>query len=180
MKKKIKIIGFILIILILGLGLVYFFSKKEKPPEVVNFSGLEVPEISLPSDVEIGDLNLDGLNIGAELPSDLFGNISLDANFGGYEEGINLNKPVISFDAASMAKVIETFSKGNKYSGKSQKGGGKDEQSEVSESQKQNQDNTSQVPINQTICAQFHSVPSCSYVPQQYQDLCKKCKAQGY
>jgi len=33
---------------------------------------------------------------------------------------------------------------------------------------------------DETICQKFKSAPSCIFVPEQYRELCEKCKAQGY
>lgn len=33
---------------------------------------------------------------------------------------------------------------------------------------------------NVSDCAQFSMAPSCSFVPAQYQEMCKQCKAAGY
>ena len=42
------------------------------------------------------------------------------------------------------------------------------------------QNNTSNLEPNEEICKQFAAAPSCSFVPEQYRDLCNKCKAKGY
>ncbi len=41
-------------------------------------------------------------------------------------------------------------------------------------------ENPSNPPINSQTCQKFSSVPSCSYVPKQYQSLCQQCKNAGY
>ena len=33
---------------------------------------------------------------------------------------------------------------------------------------------------DEATCAQFKAVPSCSFVPEQYRELCEKCKEMGY
>jgi len=39
---------------------------------------------------------------------------------------------------------------------------------------------SSDLPINETICGQFKSAPSCGFVPEQYRGLCEQCKNFGY
>ena len=34
--------------------------------------------------------------------------------------------------------------------------------------------------IDESTCASFKTAPSCSFVPQQYRDLCQQCKAAGF
>jgi len=34
--------------------------------------------------------------------------------------------------------------------------------------------------IDESTCASFKTVPSCSFVPQQYLNLCQQCKAAGF
>jgi len=148
MKTKIIIL---LIILILIGGGVFFLLRKEKLPEITNFSDLEVPPVSLPSDVEIGELNLDELDIGVSLPSDLFSNISIDSNIGKYEGKIDIGIPTISFDLQSLLKSLKIGSQ-----------------------------TPSEPQINEQTCLQFKSAPSCSFVPEEYRELCEQCKAMGY
>jgi len=33
---------------------------------------------------------------------------------------------------------------------------------------------------DEATCQEFKSAPSCLFVPEQYRDLCEKCKAKGY
>jgi len=33
---------------------------------------------------------------------------------------------------------------------------------------------------DEATCQQFKAAPSCLFVPEQYRDLCEKCKAKGY
>ena len=152
---KTKIIILLIILILIGGAILLLLRnlplRKEKLPEIVSFSDLEVPSVSLPSDVEIGELNLDELNIGVSLPSDLFSNISVDSNIGKYEGKIDIEMPTISFNIQSLLESL--------------KGG-------------------TQVPagpqINEQTCLQFKSVPSCSFVPEKYRELCEQCKARGY
>lgn len=145
MKTKVIIL---LTILILSGGVSFLVLKKEKMPEITSFSDFEVPSISLPSDVEIGELNLDELNIGVSLPSDLFSNISVDSNIGKYEGKIDIEIPTISFTLQSLLESLKV--------------------------------GPQEPQINEQTCLQFKSVPSCSFVPKEYQELCEKCKAKGY
>jgi len=147
---KTKIIILLIILILIGGGL-FFLSRKEKLPEVTSFSELEVPFISLSSDVEIGELNLDELNIGVSLPSDLFSNISVDSDIGKYEGKIDIGIPTISFDFQSLLKSLKVGSQA-----------------------------PSGPQINEDICLQFKSAPSCSFVPEEYRELCEQCKAKGY
>ncbi|MCD6528447.1 hypothetical protein J7K44_02310 [bacterium] len=150
MKTKIIILLIILVLIGIG-GVVFLLLRKEKLPEIVSFSDLEVPSVSLPSDVEIGELNLDELNIGISLPSDLFSNVSVDSNIGKYEGKIGIETPIVSFDFQSLLKSLE---------GSVQ--------------------TTSEPPVNEQTCLQFKSAPSCSFVPEEYRELCERCKAKGY
>ena len=147
---KTKIIILLIILILIGGGL-FFLLRKEKLPEITSFSNLEVPSVSLPSDVEIGELNLDELNIGVSLPSDLFSNISIDSNIGKYEGKIDIEIPTISFNLQSLL-----------------------------ESLKVGPQTPSEPQINEQTCLQFKSAPSCSFVPEEYRELCEKCKAMGY
>ncbi|MCD6550191.1 hypothetical protein J7K24_01445 [bacterium] len=147
---KTKIIILLIILILIGGGL-FFLLRKERMPEIVSFSDLEIPSVSLTSDVEIGELNLDELNIGVSLPSDLFSNISVGTDIGKYEGKIDIGMPTISFDPHSLLESLK---------GSSQTPSGPQ--------------------INEQICLQFKSAPSCSFVPEAYRELCEKCKAEGY
>jgi len=160
MTMKTKIIILLVILVLIG-GVIFFFLRKEKLPETVNFSDLEVPSVSLPSDIEIGELNLDKLNIGVSLPSALFSNISIDTNIGKYEGTIDVEKPIVSFDISSL---LESLKVGSQIPSESPAGS----------------QNPSEPPINEQTCLQFKSVPSCSFVPEAYRELCEKCKTEGY
>jgi len=147
---KIKIIILLIILILIGGG-VFFLLRKEKLPEITSFSDLEVPSVSLPSDVEIAELNLDELNIGISLPSDLFSNISVDSDIGKYEGKIDIGIPNISFNLQSLLGSLKAGSQ-----------------------------ESSKLQINEQTCLQFKSAPSCSFVPEAYRELCEKCKAEGY
>jgi hypothetical protein len=34
--------------------------------------------------------------------------------------------------------------------------------------------------VDESTCGQFKTAPSCSFVPQQYRELCQQCKAAGF
>ncbi len=34
--------------------------------------------------------------------------------------------------------------------------------------------------VDQATCSQFKAAPSCSFVPEQYRDICTKCKTAGF
>jgi len=166
-KKIIIIISIILIVILVGLGIYFLFFKrveeinflnKSELPKPVGFSGLETPEVSLPSDVEIGDLSLEGLNVGLSLPNNLFSNIPADTSgIGVYGEKIDIQKPAVSFDISPILNSLDFSSK-----------------SQPSEPQ------SPKPEINEENCSQFKSAPSCSFVPQQRRSLCEQCKAAGY
>jgi len=150
MSKKIIILILIIIILIAGLGIYFRFFKK--PSLKADIEGIEIPEIKMPFESNLGDLELNSFDVGVSLPSNLFSNISVDTNLGGYkgETKIELPSILIGVPSFEFGAPADT---GTPPSG---------------------------WEPNEATCAQFKDVPSCSFVPEEYQDLCEKCKAKGY
>jgi len=148
MKKILTIIIIILIILIAVIGVYFGFLKK--PSLKADIEGINIPEIKMPFESGVGDLELNTFDIGASLPSDLFSNISVDTNFGGYKGGIEIGLPSVSIGVPSFEFGTPAGTPSPEWK------------------------------PDESTCSQFKVAPSCSFVPAQYQDLCQKCKAAGF
>jgi len=140
--KKIFIIIIIILIAVVGI----YFGFLKKPSLRADIGGIEISEIKMPFESGVSDLELNTFDIGAFLPSNLFFNISVDTNLGGYKGGVKIGVPPISVGDPSF-----------KFS-----------------------PSAGTPPPDEATCAQFKVAPSCFFVPEQYRDLCQKCKAKGY
>lgn len=148
MKKFFIIIIIILIILIAVVGVYFGFLKK--PSLKADIGGIKISEIKMPFESGVGDLELNTFDIGSSLPSDLFSNISVDTNFGGYKGGTEIGLPSVSIGAPSFEFGVPAGTPPPEWK------------------------------PDEATCNQFKAAPSCSFVPAQYQDLCQKCKAAGF
>lgn len=131
MKKVITI----LIIVLLITGGVYFGFFRKVSLEA-DITGIETPNITMPFESGVDDLELNNFDIGAILPSNLFPNIYFDMQFGSVGE---IGLPSVSGDSSSGTPPANW-------------------------------------EPDEATCNQFKSAPSCSFVPEEYRDLCQKCK----
>lgn len=150
MNKKIIILVVVILIAAIAAAGIYFGFFRKSSFEAIG--ELEIPEIKLSFESGVSDLELNNFDIGVPLPSNLFSNISVDTNLGGYKGGTEISLPSVSIETPSF-KLSAPAGTGAPPSGPK---------------------------LDETTCGQFKAAPSCSYVPQQYQDLCQKCKAAGY
>jgi len=77
-----KIIIIIVILVVLGCGIYFGISKFGKGKLGSSIEGIKVPELTMPFDSGLEELELDSFNIGASLPSGLFSDIFIDTDLG--------------------------------------------------------------------------------------------------
>lgn len=150
-----KIITIIVVLAIATAGIYFGISKFGGNKLKANIEDIKTPIIQMPFDSGLGELELSNFDIGVGLPSNLFNNISVDTDLS--KGAIELSVPEIPINIPSMP------------------GGSAGAPNEGSQSAPP----TNWEPDAAT-CNQFKAAPSCSFVPEEYRDLCEKCKAKGY
>jgi len=155
MTLKKKIFGSIFILACLGLIVGgYFWWQKMKEKEFSLEKMPEIPDIDLSfSPLEKADLPEINLN----LPLD-FSAFEMDLPDLSAESFIDIKNPDINLNISGLGSGIN-FGEASKTSG-------------------------DLPPPNwepdEATCQKFKTAPSCIFVPEQYRELCEKCKAKKY
>jgi len=155
MTLKKKIFGSIFILSCLGLIIGgYFWWQGLKRKEFSLEKMPEIPDVDLSfSPLEKVDLPEINLN----LPLD-FSTFRMDLSDLSVESFIDIKNPDINLNISGLGSGINF--------------GGVNETRE-------NVPSLNWEPDEET-CQKFKAAPSCIFVPKQYRELCKKCKAKGY
>lgn len=167
-------IGAIVLLALIGGGALLLSMRPEEPasgpavgtPETATAEdALDDLSISAPdldfSVSPLGELGLSAFDLGTDMSGDLFGNVRVSSDFG-YGGGVTLSTPDVELSAPTD---INIQAPAQPAAPPEQPPGGQSGPPQVSPG----------------ACAQFSSVPSCSYVSDPNgQDLCNQCKAAGY
>jgi hypothetical protein len=150
----------IIIVLVIAVAGIYFGSSKFGENKLkAKIEDIETPIIQMPFDSGLGELKLSNFDIGIGLPSNLFNNISVDTDL--IKGAIELSIPEIPVNIPSMPSGLTG-----------------------APNQENNQGGSATPPADwepdEAACAGFKAAPSCSFVPEEYRDLCEKCKTRGY
>jgi len=161
------VIGAVILLAAVGGVIAFVVSRQGAPigekggPEVVTteqaLDELTIGDPGMDFSVSpLGELGLSGFDLGGGVSGDLFGNIGVDSDLD-YDGDLTLDLPTVQLTAPTDFD-IETPAE--------------EQPSEGEQSQSQ---------ANAANCAQFSSVPSCSYVTDPNgRTLCDACKAAGY
>jgi hypothetical protein len=94
-----KIITSIIVLIIIGFGIYFGVSKFSGYKLKADISGIETPEMAIPFDSGLTELELSNFDMGVSLSSDLFGNIFIETDLSG--EAAELQAPDISISAGT-------------------------------------------------------------------------------
>lgn len=167
-KKKL-IIGAALTVAVIGSVTAFVVSRRAGPAGEGGLGGavaatvgqaLDALAVGAPSlDFSVsplGELGLSAFDLGSDVADDLFGNIGVDSDFS-YEGDLTLEVPEAEIAAPTEFSI------------------------EMPAEEQPSEGEQSQSQANAANCAQFSSVPSCSYVTDPNgRTLCEACKAAGY
>lgn len=93
-----KILTIIIVILIIAIGVYFGFSKK--PSLTADIGGIEIPEIKIPFESGLGELELSNFDIDISLPANLFSNIFVDTDWS--SGTVELQKPGVLVEPPSI------------------------------------------------------------------------------
>ena len=164
MTLKKKILGSIFILFCLGLVVGGYFwwqkEKTEKPKETkMETEGLAEDLSSKFLEIDFIDSPLERLKMpemDLEIPLD-FGNFNLQIPDLSGKNFINVKTPQTQVNVSGIGETID-----------------------VEAMIKSGAVPPPDWEPDEATCQKFKAAPSCLFVPEQYRDLCEKCKAKGY
>jgi len=89
-----KIITSIIVLIALGYGIYFGITHLGGYKFMADISGIETPEIQMPFESGLRELELSNFDIGVSLPSNLFGNVFVETDLGG--RTVDLQAPGVS------------------------------------------------------------------------------------